>query len=394
MQNNKLFSFCNIYFFLWIVYGLQSIVFGAYGTIYSQLILAFLLGTSIYYLAYAFMNYKTPRYMKGLGWMVLLFTVYGLVLIIKSPKSYTYLQYIYNSLLPIFPFYVFTRKGNLNNKNIRLWTIVSFLVVTIQYFQHQYEYQLMLLVAGKDRDDFTNNFGYEFLSVIPLLAFFGDKKIIQYFGLGYAMVFILLSMKRGAILIAAICLIWFIFISMKDAEREKKGGIILLSCVIIIVSYYYVQKMMAESVYFNTRLERTMSGDSSGRDSMYARLLEHFLHESKPLYFLFGNGANATLKIIKAHAHNDWLELAINQGVLGVLVYLFYWLGFFKACRRTKFDREIFLAVTLLFISNFIRSFFSMSYGDMSRFTTLCIGYCMGMISEHDHQFQNRQIIS
>ena len=127
MQNNKLFSICNIYIFLWIVYGLQSIIFGAYGTIYSRVIQAVLLVVSIFYTIYAFVNYKLPVYMKGLGWLVLLFTVYGTWLIIKTSR-YIYLQLILNSLLPIFPFYVFTRNGQLNKPNLLWWTAISLLL--------------------------------------------------------------------------------------------------------------------------------------------------------------------------------------------------------------------------------------------------------------------------
>lgn len=389
MQNNKLFSSCNIYIFLWIVYSLQSIIFGAYGTIYSKLILAFLLTVSVYYMFYAYVNYKLPIYFKGLVLMIIMFTVYGLLLILSPTRAgrasnYVYLQYIYNSLLPIFPFYVFTRKGWLNKTNLLWWIIILFVVVTIQYFQHQREYLQMLAEEGREREEFTNNFGYEFLSMIPLLAFFSKKKIIQYFGLGYVMVFVIFSMKRGAMLIAVVCIMWFVYCSMKNARNNKKIIVIVLSIVVIYVGYYYVQSLMENSDYFNQRLQSTLEGDTSGREVVYANLLQHFLGESSPLRFLFGNGANATLRIVHMHAHNDWLELAINQGLLGIIVYVLYWLGFYKTYRKSKFDDEIVLAVSLLLISCLIRSFFSMSYGDMSRCTTLCIGYCMGMISEHE----------
>lgn len=396
MQNNKIFSFCNIYIFLWIVYGLQSIIFGSYGTIYSRLVLAFLLTTSVYYFVYAIRHYKMSQYMKGLGWLVLMFTVYGVLIIIEPRRiggtaNYVYLQYIYNSILPIYPFYVFARKGTLNINNLKWWTVLFFVVATIQYFHHQQE-RLSLDTQG--RDEFTNNFGYDILSLIPLLAFFSNRKIVQYVGLGYAMVFILLSMKRGAILIGVICVIWFLYSSMKNTKNSSKFVVVILSLITIVIGYFFVQYLMTTSDYFNYRLERTMEGDSSGRDDIYSTLWRYFVYQSDPASFLFGNGAKATIKIIGQYAHNDWLELAINQGVLGIFLYIVYWRGFYRARRKAKFNEDIFLAISLLFIINFIRSFFSMSYGDMSRYTTLCIGYCMGMISERERQIRSKQILS
>ena len=387
-----LFSFINIYILLWLVYELQFFIFGSSGTIYSHLIILFLMVSSLYFMIYAIVRYRMPSYMKSLSWLLIMFTIYGGLLMVSPTvithssivvSKYTYLQSIYISLLPIYPFFVFTKKGIIQKKFIMFWTLIFFASVTLQYFQN---HQLLLINAeesGSTQEEFTNNIGYVFLSLIPLLAFFSKKQLVQYLGLAYVLVFILLSMKRGAIIIGALCVLLFLYLSLKGANRSRRIFAIVMGIIMIVVGYYVVLQLFDNSAYFNIRVEETLEGDSSGRDLLFSGLLSHFLNEQNYLRILFGNGALSTLRIMDQYAHNDWLEIAINHGVLGLFVYVAYWISFYKSIKKSKFDDEVHLALCVLFLCYFLRTFFSMSYGDMTICSTLCLGYSMAIISEN-----------
>jgi hypothetical protein len=101
----------------------------------------------------------------------------------------------------------------------------------------------------------------------------------------------------------------------------------------------------------------------------------------------FGSGANATLSISSLYAHNDWLEIAINQGVFGLIIYFFYWIMFFRECSSKSYTPYARLAMQLLFIIYFMKTFFSMSYNDMTVGATLVLGYCLAQ------EKKNEQII-
>ena len=395
MQNNKLFTFCNFYIFLWLVYSLQGVLLRGKGGAVSSLIIFMLIGVSAYHFVYALFHYKMPGYMKGLTLLVVMFTIYGVVLVVSGQtirfartgaiaKNYNYIKSIYISLLPIYSFYVFTRKGLLTKEVMLRWTLVFFVTAVVQFFQYQQE--TIALASSGDVEEITNNYGYVFLSLIPLLAFWEHKRVVQYLGLGISMLFILLGMKRGAILIGAVCVAWFLFHSMKTASRKQKTWVILLSVVIVLVGFYAASYMLQNSVYFNSRIEQTLEGNSSRRDVLYSIFWRHFINESNPWRFLFGNGANGTLKVAWNFAHNDWLEIAINQGLLGMVIYLIYWLKFYKTWRRCKVNDQMYLATGLILLIFFLKTIFSMSYGDMSLYVTICLGYCMGMLSEYDNQ--------
>lgn len=381
-NGNNLWSFPSLYLALWIIYNVQFLFFGGYGTIYSRIIIAFLLITSVYYAFYAAIHYSQSSYLKGLYALLLLFTVYGLLRIMMTSK-HVYLLQIYNSLLPIFPIYVFTRKGVINKKYVLVWTVIFFVAATFQYYSYQDRLIKEAMEAGSEKEEFTNNMGYFFLSLIPLLAFFSGKKTIQYIGLLYVMFFIIIAMKRGALLIGAICVVWFLLFSMRKAKRSQKIVVVIFSVALIVVGTYLVQNMLESSDYFNQRIQETAEGDSSGRESRYRFLWGYFIKESSPIKFLVGNGADSTLRIYGGHAHNDWLEILIGQGLLGAVVYLFYWLRFYRTWRHTSFDNEVYLAMGLLLIIYFMRSLFSMSYSDMSIYATFCLGYCLGREREY-----------
>ena len=117
MHIRKLLNSCNLYIFLWLIYSIQSFVFGGKGTIFSSIIIFSLMGISAYHFVYALSNYEMPKYMKGLTVLVIMFTIYGIILILSGKtirfmrtgavvNKVSYLKLILISLLPVFSFYV------------------------------------------------------------------------------------------------------------------------------------------------------------------------------------------------------------------------------------------------------------------------------------------------
>lgn len=392
MQKFKLLSFCNIYILLWLVYYLQSTIFSGMGSRIPALLGLLLIGISAYHAIYAWFSYKIPPYMKALYVLLIVFTVYGIALIFSNKNitppgadvisKSSYIKNIYISLLPIYSFFVFTKKGQLTKKVILVCTFLFFAAAVAQYYQFQRS--ALMRMSTVETDEITNNTGYIFLSLLPLLAFWDHKRIIQYLGFALSMTFVILGMKRGAMLIGMFAVAWFIYHSMKSASRKQRFWVVLFSVVVIILGYRLVTDMLEMSSYFNFRIQETLEGNSSGRNEIYDTLWHHFIQESRPLRFLFGNGANATLIIALNYAHNDWLEIATNQGVFGLIIYLFYWVLLYKIWRKSKFDDQIYLALGTLCLIFFLKSFVSMSYSGMNIYSTLCLGYCVGMISESD----------
>ena len=385
---------CDWFIIVWVLYYLQGVLYPSGGTISTGLLGINLL-VSIYCAIKIWQMPHNPPYIKGLNLLVLLFTIYGFALILMNPStiyysmsgmsmaSYNYIKSIYLSILPIYAFYYFSIKGYLTADRLRWWAVVFCISCVVSYYHNMQQALLKLMEIGSSREEITNNVGYIFLSLIPIWALFRKKPLLQYAGLAFCMAFILMGMKRGAILIGCVVVLYLIWQIIRNARGKQKFIVILLTAVLAIAGVYFVIDMMSSSDYFIQRIEDTKAGNSSARDDLYSFFWTYFTERAELLHYLFGRGANGTLEVYNSYAHNDWLEIAINQGLFGIIIYLLYWINFYKTWRQsTNIDAKTILA--LVGIIYFAKTLFSMSYGDMTYVCTSVFGYALANYKKLD----------
>lgn len=393
----------NLYILLWCIYYLQGTLYAS-GSIISQGILAILLALSVYYAFYVNFSLKTPSVIKALNLFVLMLTFYGLIYWLSGEVFTTTngadrgaineIKTIYISLLPIYAFYAFTAKGLITDKTIQKWFFVFVAMATVSYFRAEQEALQEAAMRGSMAEEFTNNTGYTFLALMPLLFFFNKKKLIQYAGLAYILAFIIMGMKRGAILIGVIILFWFLYRTLKDATPKMQKRVFLLSVAILIAGGFFVAHMLETSEYFQYRLEQTKEGATSSRDVIFSKLFSYFINETTPWQFFFGCGTNYTIVVAGNYAHNDWLELAINQGCLGIIIYLIFWICFYTVWRESNSNPIIYSSMGALLTIYFLSTLFSMSYGSMSIYATLCLGYCLAQTGYSSKMINTSKMIN
>lgn len=383
---------CDIFLVVWVLYYLQGIVYPAGGAISITLLGVNLLVSAN--CAIKVLQWKNnPIYFKGFNMLILLFTVYGIALIVTSPStlyyplsgkdmpSYNYIKSIYLSLLPIYPFYYYAKKGYLTEKRLQIWGLIFLASVTLSYFRMQRDALAELLEEGSSAEEVTNNMGYLFLSILPMLVIYRKKPLLQFATFAFVMVFLIMGMKRGAIAIGFVSAIYFMWQIISKSRGKMRFVFILLSVSICVSVVYFFIHEMATSDYMQHRIESTMEGNSSGRDKLYSFFWHYFTDEADIMHYFIGRGANGTLEIYYNYAHNDWLEIAVNQGCLGLVVYALYFLGFYKTWKSaTNTDAKTILAL-MLFIY-FAKAMFSMSYADMTFVATSPLGYALATVNE------------
>lgn len=392
----KLFSQVNIYILMWLVVMLNESMSLVPDSV-SVMILFVLFAWSLILTKQVAREYSNIPFIRGLNILFLMFSIYGLLRVVggeqltiwigsgKEISSRAYLIAHWSSLLPIYGFIYYSAKGQLTQKSIMIWTIVLILATTINY---RYEETRMLerLVAGTLQDGVTNNQGYKFLALLPLLVFYKDKPLLQYAGIAYVLVFVFMGMKRGAILVGAICLLIFIRHSIKDSSSTKKTIIILLSVALFVAGFYLVSWYMENNAYFMSRIDDTISGNSSGRDTIYKGLLDYFTTKTNAFQIIFGLGADGTFKAIGQAAHNDWIEILIDCGVIGFFLYVSYWWKSVTTLRMSKkVNESLYLCLLLFFVTQFLKTFFSMSINDIPLSSTMAIGYCLYRFNDYNY---------
>lgn len=380
-----------LYILLWVIYSFQGILYPVASIISQAALLAVLLMSVFYtFKVLSQREIASNGYIRSLVVLLVMFTIYGIILmisdrnlVIQSTGMHVnrsdYLKYIYVSLLPIMPFYYFTVNKCYDKKTLQKLVLLFVVVAIFQYFRIQREtLALVFERSGYEAGDITNNASYILLSLMPLLVLFRDKPILQYLLLTICMAFVISGFKRGAILIAVIACIIFIRDSLKYSNRKYRKYIYLLSIAFIIAGIYYWQYMLSSSDYFAARLEATREGDSSGRGDSYMFMLDYFWNSNGIFSMIFGNGAEYTLSINSANAHNDWLEILINQGIVGIIIYYSYFWNMFKQRNSRKNTFEVKMAINLILLIALFKSFFSMSYGGYTFYFALAIGYFVG----------------
>lgn len=391
---------CNVYISLLAFYSMQGTMIPTGGTVLSQIIALITMLMGLYYTLKVIAMKGNPVYFKGLNCLFFIFVVYGGILlfsdhhyVIKAKRfgdatvsNFSFLKNIFLSLPNIYTFYYFSTKKYLTEKLLKRWVFVLFGVAVFRFFDYQMSTIQMLLLEGIDSDKVTNNMGYLFVALIPSVALFRHKSVLQYGMMIFCMAFIVMGMKRGAIIVGMLLMLYFLYFNYRYHQSMSRTKVLFFSALIVIAGVYIVENMMETSDYFMARIEQTREGGSSGRDAIYEHFWNHFKNETDNFKYMFGNGANATLGIYINYAHNDWLEIAINQGVLGLVAYAFYWLCFLKTIWNTKHNKTARLVLSLAFISFFVETIFSMSYTEYSMMACTTFGYCLAHCQDQEDE--------
>lgn len=338
----------------------------------------------------------SSKYVKYLFLLFLLFVVYGVILLITGTTGWmrqidpsSFLTYYLPSILPIFSFYYFGMRGYIDEKWFRAFFALFFLNVVMQYFKEE---RTILENSLMGEGDFINNTGYTIASLLPLICFFDKRKAVQYTFAVIIFAFIMITYKRGAVICAAITFIYFIYVSMKNTKSTNKISTFIVVVAAIFFMSRYVENLMDSNEFFNKRVAESLEGNSSGRDELYTFFFDYFFSAENGLNIFFGNGAKATARIFGQVAHNDWLEFAIDFGVLGLVIYLLYWVSIYKNIRfaRGRIGSAFRTAVVMCVIFNFSRTFISMSIGNMSIVSACVFGCGMGLIDSERRSVLDR----
>lgn len=381
MSFKKSFNACNIYIALWMINFVQSLYWNS--SAFSLACFVPLTFTSLYCLNQLILKHTVRYAMKSLIIFFVILCIYGLALWIlddavgQDPKSFLFM--LFNSLAPVFAFYYFAMKGQLTMKTMKISVCVFFVLAILGYFA--YERKALELLVNNRYEEITNNSTYYFVALFPSLFLF-NKKIIQFTMAVSIMAFVVSGMKRGAILVGVLLLFWFILRSLANASKRQRILVLLGTVVVVFIGIRFVEYMFTVSDYFRYRINDTIAGGSSGRDNLYSVYWNHFLNNNNLLQVLFGEGAYHTENILGLKAHNDWLELLIDCGILGVLLYVIYWLNFFRIWIKSRRNPMLFSILGACLCFTFVRTFFSMSFSDMPFLLCIIMGYSFAAIQK------------
>lgn len=384
-----------VYFFSWIVLAVFSYIYDT-NFIYEPLLL-YLTGVSIYYTFESFNRYKLPIYFKTLTVFVSILCIYGVFLVLggedvywrsagRALRKYLYILWLVPSLLSVFPVYVFTCRGWLDERKMKILFFILFFCSMFAFYGGLEQQKLNAILMKTGQEEFTVTSVYAFLSIIPLVILFKDKSIIQFTLMGVMFAYFILSAKRGVVVLGGSAIVLIALAMVIQGSLTKKVAVTFTTIALMLVVYSFFHHQMENSLYFSLRVEQTLDGYTSNRDVLAKNAVEYFNTKTNFRQFVFGVGAQGSLIVNENFTHNDWLAILLEQGLLGVLLYVLYWGGFVVTwIKSRRCDRDAFVAIGLLILIGFGKTLFSMYYLPVSvemmrssGFFTIALGYYLG----------------
>ncbi len=277
----------------------------------------------------------------------------------------------------MYCFFFFTKKGLFTINNLRIYFFLLLLTSIGGYYIYEQKKLMLLASMGSGMTEISNNASYAFVALMPMLFLFKNKMKVQLISMLFIMFFVLSSFKRGAILIAFICMIILFYQIFKNSSRKFRFRLLVLISVFLIGGTYIISYLNQTTDRFSYQIEKTEEGNLSKRDVIYSTLLNHYLDKTSDIEFLIGGGPDHTWAINGNYAHNDWLEILTNNGLLGAVIYAIFYICFFFNMRQYKRNNTFIYDIILMsFIILLTKTVFSMSYASISLATSLMMGYC------------------
>lgn len=368
--------FRNLLLGLLILYYSQGALIGQ-GTLLTQAALLLILGISFIYALKVFALRNIPSLVKA--WTALIaINVLGFFFtgeFLNNPWHFDYLKAILVVLLPFYPFYYFALKGHLKIKHFLIFFAFMFPIAILQFNHAQ-----ALALAESSRDAVVTNAAYTFVGLIPFI-FLIRNRILAYLSMAVISYFIIMGAKRGALLVGGVGFLLYAYYQIRTIPKKKQFQSYAMFLSGFIALIYFVNRFYAENTFLQERLQQTEEGDLSGRDVIYANIFNNWLNSEQYTQLLFGYGFLGSRKLSGTGnvAHNDWLELLANFGILGVLVYLVLFYFLFKNCFNSQWSTEKRILLLSIGLVWFVTTLFSMGF-NAAKFTGifLLIAYLIG----------------
>lgn len=394
---NKYLTVPNIYIFLAFGHSVTNSIFP--NVVLTRLFYVPFYLITIYYIFKVFHECRLNMYMKALTIMSIMICLYSALFMIVGTDStwkvqtspFNYFTHMFFSISPIYVFYYFGVKDMVDES----WFQKIILLLILSAYANYYSNLTMMLSNLRiGQTESTNNGGYVWAAMLPVTSFFRKKPLVQYILLTAFTMMVIACFKRGAILCAFFIDIIVIFESFRGSSTKNKIVAILAFLTAFFLMMSFVDTLSSNNDYFSRRVEATLDGDSSGRDYIYMSLWDFYTNSADVFNSFFGYGAWATRHYLGYEAHQDWLELLIDYGLLGLVLYSYYWYSFYKACRISGYlvSTNVSIALKSSFILYLLASLFSMSLNDMKFYTTIVIGYCMAEIYKKQEMSEEKTV--
>lgn len=231
--------------------------------------------------------------------------------------------------------------------------------------------------------DYTMTNVYYILCFLPFIIDIDSKWIKRIFTV---LIFfcVFLSFKRSAIVISSVIIFTMILLFFKNEKKRNTALMLVIVFTIAIVTMpILLERTNMQSIY-SMWLERF--SDSNTRGTILLDVWNMQI-ESSFFEWIFGHGYNAVMNDIGygLSAHNDYLEILYDYGLIAFVLFIVFIVSMIKYCKRLKkFDCKYYKGMIISLEIFIVASIPSHVYTYSTYFIILSLywGYCMALSEE------------
>lgn len=135
---------------------------------------------------------------------------------------------------------------------------------------------------------------------------------------------VIMSFKRSALLVFACVILVLAISNLKKAQRKRVVNVLIVGCILFIAGVICLTTVAQNNTTLSNILgiwtRRFWEGNS--RNTIQREVIRMFF-DSNVINIVFGHGYDAVLQesIFNLSAHNDYLEILYDYGIVGFLLY-------------------------------------------------------------------------
>lgn len=269
-----------------------------------------------------------------------------------------------NTLYALLSFISFAYLGKSGVLASKFITLSGILLIVAAIPSFYYAQQLALIKLLTDADDTTVNASVLFLMSLPMVLIIRNR-MISLILFCVCLFFLIQGAKRGNIVAAIIPSALYVWMLFKENKKSFFRTLLLIAAIIGIA--IWAKDIILADDYLLQRYEDLVEGNSSGRDAIYQTMWNMWYESDNILTIIFGYGFAGTVTFSPMHkmAHNDWLEILVDYGLVGIMCYLCIFISFFKWMIKMKSSIYHYVLLSILFVW-FSKTLFSMGFTEES----------------------------
>jgi O-antigen ligase len=191
-----------------------------------------------------------------------------------------------------------------------------------------------------------NNGAYTLLYFLPFVLCI-RKGYLRIGGMVIVLAALLFSLKRGGLLAFALAVLvyWLVYTFSYSGKRFSFWHFVVSVLVVGGLVYFYVYFDQMTGYLLSARFQSILDDGGSGRLAIYPVVWEQ-IKESSFINIIFGHGWDAVRMQcgMDRSAHNDFLEILYDFGIIVFILYILFYIKLFKVVRRLIKRRSFYAA--------------------------------------------------